>query len=171
MGAAAVAPADRVVRSDEPALPVIETMGSVILGHSPGRSRRLARRFQSARSPPPRSCAGAHSQRSVVSLACLSLYADGVRFRRVVDESVDDRSRNFVSLISFSTTSGFASLTLSRAGDYLVWYAKDKTIIKYRQLYNEKAVGEEGATKYKPVRNYKSIPENWWPDNKLVSVD
>ena len=89
--------------------------------------------------------------------------------RELMDEVFG--SRNFVSLISFSTTSGFASLTLSRAGDYLVWYAKDKTIIKYRQLYNEKAVGEEGATKYKPVRNYKSIPENWWPDNKLVSVD
>jgi adenine-specific DNA-methyltransferase len=78
---------------------------------------------------------------------------------------------NFVSLISFSTTSGFASLTLSRAGDYLVWYAKDKSKIKYQQLYKEKTAGEEGATKYKPVVSYKSIPENWWPEDKLVSVD
>jgi adenine-specific DNA-methyltransferase len=78
---------------------------------------------------------------------------------------------NFVSLVSFSTTSGFASLTLSRAGDYLVWYAKDKARIKYRQLYNEKAAGEEGATKYKPVGSYKNIPQNWWPEDKLVSVD
>lgn len=78
---------------------------------------------------------------------------------------------NFVSLISFSTTSGFASLTLSRAGDYLVWYAKDKAKIKYRQLFNEKAAGEEGATKYKPVRIHKNIPKDWWPGDKLVSVD
>jgi len=78
---------------------------------------------------------------------------------------------NFVSLISFSTTSGFASLTLSRAGDYLVWYAKDRAKIKYRQLYNEKIPGEEGATKYKPVESHKSIPDGWWPKGKLVSVD
>lgn len=78
---------------------------------------------------------------------------------------------NFVSLISFSTTSGFASLTLSRAGDYLVWYAKNKEKIKYRQLYREKMPGEEGATKYKSVESHSSIPESWWPRDKLVSVD
>lgn len=78
---------------------------------------------------------------------------------------------NFVSLISFSTTSGFATKTLSRAGDYIVWYAKDHSRIKYHQLFNEKVAGEEGATKYKPVKNYGSIPKKWWPDDKLVSVD
>ena len=54
---------------------------------------------------------------------------------------------NFVSLISFSTTSGFPSKTLSRAGDYIVWYAKDIEKIKYRQVHREKIAGEEGATK------------------------
>ena len=78
---------------------------------------------------------------------------------------------NFVSLISFSTTSGFASSTLSRAGDYLVWYAKNKLTIKYHQLYKEKSAGEEGATKYKPVASSSNIPEGWWAKDKLVSVD
>jgi adenine-specific DNA-methyltransferase len=78
---------------------------------------------------------------------------------------------NFVSLISFSTTSGFAAKTLSRAGDYIIWYCKDYSKIKYRQLFKEKIVGEEGATKYKPVSSSKSIPKGWWPDNKLVSID
>ncbi|NLX38882.1 MAG: site-specific DNA-methyltransferase [Methanothrix sp.] len=45
---------------------------------------------------------------------------------------------NFVSLIAYSTTSGLTSNTLSRAGDYLLWYCKDKIKIKYRQLFNEK---------------------------------
>ncbi|MFH1051421.1 MAG: site-specific DNA-methyltransferase [bacterium] len=45
---------------------------------------------------------------------------------------------NFVSLISFTSTSGIPGLTLSRAGDYILWYAKDKISIKYRQLYFEK---------------------------------
>jgi adenine-specific DNA-methyltransferase len=91
------------------------------------------------------------------------------RVRCLMDEVLGEGS--FVSLISFSTTSGFASLTLSRAGDYLAWYAKDKGKIKYRQLFKEKTPGDEGATKYKPVQNHRSIPEGWWPRDKLVSVD
>jgi adenine-specific DNA-methyltransferase len=78
---------------------------------------------------------------------------------------------NFVSLISFATTSGFSSLTLSRAGDYIIWYGKDKTKLKYHQLYKEKNPGEEGATKYKKVEKCSSIPDNWWPKDKLVSID
>ncbi|GMU25597.1 site-specific DNA-methyltransferase [Patescibacteria group bacterium] len=58
---------------------------------------------------------------------------------------------NFVSLISFATTSGFQSSTLSRAGDYVCWYAKDKKKIKYRPLYLSKVLGEEGATGYDSV--------------------
>ncbi|MEK7812929.1 MAG: site-specific DNA-methyltransferase [Candidatus Desantisbacteria bacterium] len=52
---------------------------------------------------------------------------------------------NFVSLISFTTTSGIPSKTLSRAGDYLIWYAKDKEKIKYRQLFNEKVLNEDSS--------------------------
>ncbi|MFZ0035487.1 MAG: site-specific DNA-methyltransferase [Sedimentisphaerales bacterium] len=89
--------------------------------------------------------------------------------RNLMDEVF--RVENFVSLVSFSTTSGFASNTLSRAGDYLVWYAKDIDKIKYRQLFKQKFAGDEGATKYKPVKNYGSIPQKWWPEDKLVSVD
>lgn len=44
-------------------------------------------------------------------------------------------SENFVSLIWFSTTTGFETKTLSRAGDYLIWYAKNSDHVKYRQLY------------------------------------
>jgi adenine-specific DNA-methyltransferase len=56
--------------------------------------------------------------------------------REIMDEVFG--SENFVSLISFATTSGFPSNTLSRAGDYIIWYAKDRELIKYRQLYLEK---------------------------------
>jgi len=42
---------------------------------------------------------------------------------------------NFVSLISFTTTSGFDTNTLARAGDYLLWYAKDLRNLKTRQLW------------------------------------
>ena len=58
-------------------------------------------------------------------------------------------SENFVSLISFTTTSGIPSNTLSRAGDYLVWYAKKKEQVKYRQLFTNK--NSEAITHYNLV--------------------
>jgi adenine-specific DNA-methyltransferase len=54
-------------------------------------------------------------------------------------------SENFVSLISFRTTSGFASAALSRAGDYLCWHCKDKGVLKYRPLYRKKEIGVSGT--------------------------
>ena len=50
---------------------------------------------------------------------------------------------NFVSLISFTTTSGIPSKTISRAGDYILWHARNKEKIKYNQLYKEKSLNEE----------------------------
>ena len=44
-------------------------------------------------------------------------------------------SENFVSLISFVTTSGFDASRLARAGDYLLWYAQDAAKVKVRQLW------------------------------------
>lgn len=61
--------------------------------------------------------------------------------RNVLDETFG--VQNFVSLISFTTTSGIPSKTLSRAGDYLLWYAKDKDKIKYRQLFIDKSLNGE----------------------------
>ncbi len=59
--------------------------------------------------------------------------------RSLLDEVF--RSENFVSLISFTTTSGFQATTLARSGDYLLWYAKSINQVKSRKLWyrNEKA--------------------------------
>ncbi|MCB1189008.1 MAG: DUF559 domain-containing protein [Leptospiraceae bacterium] len=54
------------------------------------------------------------------------------RVRAIMDEVFGDE--NFVSLISFTSTSGIPSNTLSRAGDYIIWYAKKIENIKYRHL-------------------------------------
>jgi adenine-specific DNA-methyltransferase len=56
---------------------------------------------------------------------------------------------NFLCIISYVTTSGFPSRTLSRAGDYLLWYAMDTAHVKYRPLYKPKHVGEDGAAEYR----------------------
>jgi adenine-specific DNA-methyltransferase len=44
-------------------------------------------------------------------------------------------SENFVSLVSFATTSGFEARALARGGDYILWYARNKEIIRYRELF------------------------------------
>ncbi|MHB2025113.1 MAG: site-specific DNA-methyltransferase [Elusimicrobiota bacterium] len=59
--------------------------------------------------------------------------------REVLDEVF--KPANHLNTISFLTTSGFETLTLSRAGDYLLWYAKDATKTKYRELYEPQEVG------------------------------
>jgi adenine-specific DNA-methyltransferase len=63
---------------------------------------------------------------------------------------------NFVSVISFAKTSGFESKTLSRAGDYLLWYSKRIEEIKYRQLYWYKTEDTSGYSKTKEGHLYSS---------------
>ena len=86
------------------------------------------------------------------------LHESGSVFVQISDENVHHvreicdelfGATNFVSLISYATTSGFETTSLSRAGDYIVWYGRNKKNLKYRQIYREKNLGEEGATKYK----------------------
>src|SRR3990167_10892198 len=50
--------------------------------------------------------------------------------------------KNFVRIISFQKTSGQETNILASTVDYLVWYAKDIEKIKYRQLYEERNVGD-----------------------------
>lgn len=47
---------------------------------------------------------------------------------------------NFVSQVLFKTTGGFESSTISRAGDLICWYAKNKKSIKYHALYEKQDV-------------------------------
>lgn len=42
---------------------------------------------------------------------------------------------NFVSLIPFKKTAGKMGLLLDSVNDYIIWYAKNKEVVKYRQLY------------------------------------
>lgn len=56
--------------------------------------------------------------------------------RNLMDEVFG--SENFVSLITFRTTTGLGLKTLDKACDYVIWYAKDVSKVKYRSLYQEK---------------------------------
>ncbi len=68
------------------------------------------------------------------------------RVRSVMDEVFG--AENFVSQITFQTTSGFETETISSVADFLLWYAKDKPSVKVRSLYEEKrtVLGKGNAT-------------------------
>ena len=58
------------------------------------------------------------------------------RVRLVLDEifGVD----NFVTTINYRTSSGFPTRAISRVGDYILWYGKNKRVLKYHPLFRDK---------------------------------
>lgn len=65
--------------------------------------------------------------------------------REVLDEVFPG---GFVSQISFQTTSGFESSTLPTLGDFLLWYSKDMSKVKYNKVFQPQPVtlGKGNAT-------------------------
>lgn len=66
--------------------------------------------------------------------------------REVMDEVLG--AKNFVAQIAFVKTSQQASRLLSADSDFLLWYARDVSKVKYRQLYLPKEYGGAGASQY-----------------------
>jgi adenine-specific DNA-methyltransferase len=69
--------------------------------------------------------------------------------RSVLDEVFGPH--NFVSLITYSKTSGATADLLPGTADYIVWYAKNREVVKYRRIFATKAIGGAGAGKYDQV--------------------
>jgi adenine-specific DNA-methyltransferase len=69
------------------------------------------------------------------------------RVRAVMDEVFGDE--NFVSLILFRKTGGLTANFIPTIGDYLLWYAKDKSAAKFRRAFRKKNPGDPGATQYR----------------------
>lgn len=66
--------------------------------------------------------------------------------RELMDEIFG--AANYMDIIPFWKTSGLQGNFLASTCDYIVWYAKDKKRIKYRQLYLQRKAGEAGAGSY-----------------------
>jgi len=80
------------------------------------------------------------------------------RVRILLDEVFG--ADNFVSQITFSTTSGAGSpgelKNLPATCNYVVWYAKDRPQMKYRQLYvGKRGVGEDANYSYVELQDGK----------------
>lgn len=55
--------------------------------------------------------------------------------REVMDEVFG--KENFISQVTFQTTSGFETATIATLGDFLLWYARDKTRVKVKKLFEQ----------------------------------
>ncbi len=79
------------------------------------------------------------------------------RVRMLMDEvfGVD----NFVGVISFTKASAQSSNYLSTSSDYLIWYSREKSQLKYRPLFLDKISGQAGATNYTNIES--SSGETW----------
>jgi adenine-specific DNA-methyltransferase len=73
------------------------------------------------------------------------------RVRALMDEVFGDD--NCVSLIGFAKTSGSTEEHLGQTTDYLLWFCKDKSRVKYRPALKRKKPGEKGGTNYNRVRD------------------
>lgn len=60
-------------------------------------------------------------------------------------------SSNYVSTIVFAKTVGSTAEYVAGTYDLLLWYAKDKNKLKYRQLFTEKQPGGDGASAYTKI--------------------
>ncbi|MBF0291967.1 MAG: site-specific DNA-methyltransferase [Nitrospinae bacterium] len=76
--------------------------------------------------------------------------------RCVMDEVFG--SENFVGQICFTKTGAMSSNFLGGVYDVVLWYAKNKEVAKYRQLYSPKEAGEVGATGYTLLE----LPDGSW---------
>lgn len=74
--------------------------------------------------------------------------------RSLLDEVFGEK--NFVSLIPFKKTTGAGSPSggtdvLAAVVDFLLWYCKDRSAIKYHQIYKAKVAGGDGAAQYTSI--------------------
>lgn len=69
--------------------------------------------------------------------------------RSLLDEVFGEK--NFVAQISFQKTGSIESKLLASTVDYVLWFAKDKTRVKYRPLYASRAPGQASLDRYDMV--------------------
>jgi adenine-specific DNA-methyltransferase len=71
------------------------------------------------------------------------------RVRDVLDEVFG--AEHCISVISFTTTTGFSSNYISNIADHVLWYAKDIARAYFQPIFKDKVAGDEGAAKYRPL--------------------
>ena len=107
---------------------------------------------------------GVHSYLSYLRdrlLLCKELLADtGSIFVQISDENLhrvrsvlDEifRPDSFVSVITVKKTGGMGQELIDNVSDFILWYAKDRSQIKYTPLFLEKIMGEGSGERYSRI--------------------
>lgn len=100
--------------------------------------------------------------------------------RSVLDEVF--LPQNYVTTFIFNKTGGSTSEYVPGVYDGILWYAKDREKLKYRQLYRLKDVGGQGGSAYSKAqtadgriqsltKEHKQFPETIPPDWKVFRID
>lgn len=71
------------------------------------------------------------------------------RVRAVMDEVFGED--NFCSIIQVQKTGSQAGTLLANTVDFLLWFAKSKSTVKYRQIYNERVAGHVSSDRYDQI--------------------
>ena len=78
--------------------------------------------------------------------------------RELMDEVFDEE--NFVSQIVFQTTQGFETSTIATLGDFLLWYARDKSRVKVNKLFVDQPIepgGKNASWMLLPDDEYRGV--------------
>ena len=81
------------------------------------------------------------------------------RVRALMDEVFGDE--NFISAITANKAASQSSTLLASVNDFILWYAKDITHVKYRQIYNERPPIDDPSFRYICVET---------PDGRLIDL-
>ena len=92
------------------------------------------------------------------------------RVRALMDELFGEN--NYLSLINFQTSTGRTSATLDSVSDYIVWYAKDKSKVKFYQLYgDEKTIsGFGGGSDFKGNYSLSDMTSQHPSDTRTIPI-
>lgn len=71
------------------------------------------------------------------------------RIRSLLDEVFGEE--NFVSIVQVQKTGSQAGNLLANTVDFIVWFAKSKSHVKYRQLYDERTAGHVSSDRYDQI--------------------
>lgn len=82
-------------------------------------------------------------------------------------------SNNYLNTISFYKTSSQSTTIVPTVNDFILWYAKDKELVKYRPILTGKLPGEKGAKQYTKVISpgfleMRNMTEDEMKDHSLI---
>jgi len=88
------------------------------------------------------------------------------RVRALMDEVFGED--NVISVICLRKTGGQETSHIPNVSDYIVWYAKNKVVLKYRQLYfrKEVGVGEGSGARYDRLEMANGLRRSLTPEEK-----